>query len=95
MVSKCANPECAAPFLYFHRGRLFRVDTESGQERRRALGADRESQRPLRHLQFFWLCEKCSQNMTLAFEKGVGVTVQPLAPRSEAPAEVDARATAA
>ena len=26
MLSKCANPSCAAPFLYFHSGKLFRVE---------------------------------------------------------------------
>ena len=27
MLSKCANPGCAATFLYLHQGKLFRLDT--------------------------------------------------------------------
>src|SRR5215831_1393489 len=56
MVSKCANPECTTPFLYFHRGRLFRVETEGRQERRRNLGGETGAGKPLRRIEFYWLC---------------------------------------
>jgi len=29
MVSKCANPNCSAPFLYLHQGKLFRLETDA------------------------------------------------------------------
>lgn len=78
MVSKCANPECTTPFRYFHEGRLFRLDIENGYEQRRELG-DGIAKKPLRHLEFYWLCESCSKKMTLAIEKGEGVRVRPTA----------------
>lgn len=77
MVSKCANPECTAPFLYFHVGKLFRLETESGFDRRRALGSEGMSKKPLRRLQFYWLCDRCAEKMTLVFEKGSGIAVKP------------------
>lgn len=77
MVSKCANPECGAPFRYFHQGQLFRLETESGYERRKAMGTDEGVKKPLRHIEFFWLCQGCAAKMTLSSEKGAGVKVQP------------------
>jgi len=76
VVSKCANPTCAATFRYFHQGKLFRLETEAGLDRRRALGADDETKKPRRRIEFYWLCEDCAQSMTIVFEKGVGVTAR-------------------
>ena len=95
MVSKCANPECSATFLYFHVGKLFRIETDSGQERRRAMGNDAEQKRRMRHIEFYWLCDMCSDKMKLVFEKGVGITVQPVGGCEESSEDVAARATAA
>ena len=46
MLSKCANPGCAATFLYLHQGKLFRLDTNvevvagtSGQQLKSLRGA--------------------------------------------------------
>jgi hypothetical protein len=76
MVSKCANPGCQAPFRYFHTGKLFRIDKESGYERRRLLGTEREAKKPARHLEFYWLCDDCARSMTLAFDESSGVSVR-------------------
>jgi hypothetical protein len=76
VVSKCANPECAAPFRYFHVGKLYRLETEAGVDRRRSLGNDEEMEKHLRRIEFYWLCENCASRMTLVFEKGVGVSVR-------------------
>jgi hypothetical protein len=76
VVSKCANPDCAATFRYFHQGKLFRLEIEAGLERRRALGSDNEIKKPLRRIEFYWLCEDCAQQMTIVFEKGVGVSAR-------------------
>jgi hypothetical protein len=77
MVSKCANPDCSAPFRYFHTGKLFRADTDFGFDRRRTMGQDAEQSKPPRRLEFFWLCEDCSGKMTLTFDEQSGVTVRP------------------
>jgi hypothetical protein len=77
VVSKCANPNCAATFRYFHVGKLFRFETETGLDRRRSLGADEAIKKPLRRIEFYWLCEDCAKKMTIVFEKGVGVLARP------------------
>jgi hypothetical protein len=76
MVSKCANPDCAATFHYLHVGKLFRIETSSGQERRRSMGQDEFANRPLRRVEFYWLCENCAPQMTLVFEHDTGVSVR-------------------
>lgn len=77
MVSKCANPECVVPFRYFHTGKLFRVEVSAGADRRRTtMGQDAQPAKPLRRLEFFWLCQNCAPRMTLVFDKDSGVTVR-------------------
>ena len=76
MVSKCANPECFATFRYFHTGKLFRVETSSGEERRRAMGQDQAARKPLRRIEFYWLCENCAPRMTVAYEHASGFSVR-------------------
>jgi len=75
MVSKCANPECSAAFLYLHSGRLFRIETSSGHERRRAMGEE-TPRKPLRRIEFYWLCQNCAPRMTLAYEHDAGISVR-------------------
>jgi hypothetical protein len=84
MVSKCANPDCTAPFRYFHQGKLFRFETEAGLERRRAMGTDSDGKQ-MRRLEFYWLCQQCAPKLTLVSEKEMGVSVRPrLAARASA-----------
>lgn len=78
MLSKCANPECSAPFLYFHRGRLFRLETEGRQDRRRNMGGEVGTAKALRRVEFYWLCQDCAEKMTLTFDRMSGITVRPL-----------------
>jgi hypothetical protein len=79
MVSKCANPNCAAAFLYFHTGRLFRLETGS---RHPDAGDENGMKNCGRQIEFYWLCDDCDSRMTLDFEKGVGVSVRPKFARS-------------
>ena len=81
MVSKCANPECSAPFLYFHRGKLFRFESYGREDRRRYLGDENGMNKCLRRIEFYWLCEECSEKMTLGFDKVSGITVRPNPPK--------------
>lgn len=76
MVSKCANPDCSASFRYFHLGKLFRVETSTGRDRRRTMGQDELQNKPMRRLEFYWLCESCADKMTLVFDKESGITVR-------------------
>lgn len=75
MVSKCANPDCATAFRYFHTGRLFRIETPIGSGHSDSSDDGMKNPRP--HLEFYWLCDDCASHMTLTFERGVGVSVRP------------------
>lgn len=78
MVSKCANPECPASFRYFHQGKLYRIETDAGADRRRVtLGAENKEPGVLRRLEFYWLCDTCSQAFTLVYDRKSGVTLHP------------------
>jgi hypothetical protein len=76
MLSKCANPTCSAAFRYLHHGKLFRMEVPA------ALAAvnkspERGKKPPLR-TEFFWLCERCSTQMTLVYNREMGVTTRAL-----------------
>ena len=76
MVSKCANPDCSAPFHYLREGKVFRLEIQPG-----TAGPSPQpisAEKPVRHLEHFWLCGSCSQTMTLAVEKDKGVVAVPL-----------------
>ncbi len=79
MVSKCANPDCSAPFLYLHQGKLFRMETGTVDANASVLEADPETKKASRHIEFYWLCHDCAAAMTLTYKKGIGVTTKPLA----------------
>ena len=70
MISKCANPDCSAPFLYLHAGKLFRIEVESPAQFQSATGASK----PVRRVEYFWLCDICAKALTLKYIPGSGVT---------------------
>lgn len=58
MVSKCANPRCREPFIYYRHGKLFSVPHT-------ATGAS--SQATVEH---FWLCQSCAKSMAIEVRNG-------------------------
>ncbi len=76
MISKCANPTCAARFLYLHEGKLFRFEREA-QDTELMMGFDPTFRKHCAGVQFYWLCENCAASLTLVHCKGVGVTTHP------------------
>jgi hypothetical protein len=86
MVSKCANPECATLFRYFHQGKLFRLERSAGIDRRRTMGSENPPNKIMRRVEFYWLCDRCAERLTLVAQKESGISVRPL---------LSARATAA
>jgi hypothetical protein len=75
MLSKCANPGCSATFLYLHEGKLFRLDTSVESLAQTPV---REMRKASRHIEFFWLCDSCSAELTLGYSRATGITVVPL-----------------
>jgi hypothetical protein len=79
MLSKCANTSCSAPFLYLHKGKLFRMDVPVDSP------DNTGGKKPACRVEFFWLCNECAGTMTLTYRQGVGVVATPL-PRARAAA---------
>ena len=75
MISKCANPECSAPFRYIRDGKLFRVDLDQLESASIAQG---DSDKRWHRMEHFWLCGRCAATMTLVAEKRRGVMAVPL-----------------
>ena len=71
MMSKCANPQCSSIFRYLHDGKLFQVRATD----RVADGAAKRTARD----EFFWLCNECCKELTIAFDPITGVRAVPRA----------------
>lgn len=91
MLSKCANPSCATPFLYLRHGRLFQAEAFTGNVRPvLALSSQLDMEiaaedsgtvthlRPPQRKELFWLCGECCLTHTLIFAKSGGLAVVPL-----------------
>ncbi len=75
MLSKCANVQCPEKFLSLHKGKLFHlVPSPEIVKASPRIGASLQER--------FWLCERCSQTMTLIWA-GARVHVVPLPIKTE------------
>jgi hypothetical protein len=77
MVGKCANSSCHTSFRYLHEGKLFRIEIPTPQAGSDRFGRD-SSDNFVRKVEWYWLCSRCSAQMTLKMEKGGGVITVPL-----------------
>ncbi len=78
MISHCANPDCAAPFHYLRGGRLYRFEVKSSSPPRNDVpNAICSRKAPLTTV-YFWLCESCCSTLSLRFDPGRGIRLQPL-----------------
>ena len=71
MLSKCANPACSEQFRFLREGKLFHMTPTPEVQ---AIGAD---DCPALY-ERFWLCDRCSMEMTLVWD-GTHAKVVPLA----------------
>ena len=73
MLSKCANPACSTPFRYLRDGKLFEVESH------RPVKAAADHAKPVRSIEFFWLCGQCSAELTVVNDDQNGVITVPIA----------------
>jgi len=81
MVSNCANPACATPLRYLRDGRLYQFEVKSLEKpgANPAASEDEVSpKRKSRHIWHYWLCGRCSPNLTLKFDQLQGLKLIPL-----------------
>ena len=64
MLTTCANPNCREAFRYLRDGRLFRLQTE-------VKGSSSEISDP----EYFWLCARCAETMSLRLAEDRQVVV--------------------
>jgi hypothetical protein len=81
MLHKCANPACGGVFRSLSRGKLFLLETENAPVISDAGPANRR-ERPVRHVERYWLCDLCSPLLSLIFERGRGMVTIPLPVRN-------------
>ena len=79
MLSHCANPECASPFLRLGQGRLFLVETEFEAKLGDLIAPTSPyTRRQARRLERYWLCDQCAQVWTLVHDRIQGIALLPL-----------------
>lgn len=75
MLDKCANPGCLRTFHYFGEGRVYFKSCDcSHVPRGREMSLWPECPAPL---EYFWLCSRCSQTLTLVFDRSGMAVVGP------------------
>lgn len=77
VAQKCANPECLAELRRLGDGMLFRVP--------RAISNSHRAPRKRAATEYFWLCSKCTETMTLEVGRGRSVRVIPVLSAMELP----------
>ena len=91
MLSRCANPQCAKPFLRLGQGRLFLAETVSVAHPPDAtVSLFPYARHPPRRVERYWLCDQCSRISTLVHDHNQGIILMPLAgppPRTRLAAE--------
>lgn len=70
MLHKCANPPCPNLFRKMHQGRLFQLPASS-------LWRGIRSRRSGLRVEYFWLCDQCSTNLTLTYDPAAGIIAVP------------------
>ena len=74
MLDKCLNPGCLKTFHYFGQGRVYSKSCNcSHVPRGREMSLWPDCSSPL---EYFWLCEHCSQTLVLAFDGSGKAVVQ-------------------
>ena len=79
MLSKCANPACSQPFRYLRDGKLFEIEIHSSPDASAA-----GERKPIRRVEFFWLCGQCCTELTVVHDSTQGVITIPIPARPAA-----------
>lgn len=78
MLSKCANPSCSTELIYLREGKIFVMEHTAKPH---VLPVGPVLAKPANHLEHFWLCGPCSENLTLIYRPEGGIKVVPKEPR--------------
>jgi len=70
LLNKCANLDCGESFRYLQQGKLFRVEKVT-----------RDGSSEVEHPEYFWLCQECSEKVSLRLDGNAKVTAVALSDR--------------
>ena len=73
MLAKCVNPVCCNQFLFLHQGKLFEVEFQYSDGV--VASGHREPVNGKMHVERYWLCDKCAEELTLSFDKRQGLVI--------------------
>ncbi len=80
MVTKCANPSCSASFQYFRNGKLFLIELP-----RASSGVGHvNSWAKNKGIEYFWLCDRCSSELTVTVDRSGRAAVAKVSASSSA-----------
>jgi hypothetical protein len=82
MLHKCANPVCPSVFRSLRHGKLFLLETDYAAEPDPTPSLTSRRERLARRVERYWLCDCCSAQLTLTFERGRGMVTVPLPVRN-------------
>jgi hypothetical protein len=88
---KCANPACLVAFHWTGGGKLFRFRPDSSLPSGKNSTTDASAE--IHGVRHYWLCERCSQMLTLVYDEQGDVILKVLWPKlpvTEAPKEASA-----
>jgi hypothetical protein len=68
MLSKCANPDCQSTLHYLREGKVFKIEAD-------AAPFLVNGPKPVKKVEHFWLCGRCSENWTLLYDKSAASVV--------------------
>ena len=71
MLAKCVNPVCRNQFLFLHQGKLLEVEVQYSDGA--VASGHREPASGKIHLERYWLCDRCAEELTLSFDKRQGL----------------------
>ena len=74
MLSKCANPSCSTPLVYLREGKIFMMENAPGPQ---PTGPSQHQLASASRVEHFWLCGPCSADMTVVYDRKLGVRVLP------------------
>ena len=74
MLSKCANPSCSTPLVYLREGKIFMMVAPSRLE---VATPTQQLPKETSRIEHYWLCGRCSAEMTLAYDRQRGVQIVP------------------
>jgi hypothetical protein len=84
MTTKCANPLCIRPFLYFRSGKIYLIEVPASPE-----GIAPENSR--KEIEYFWLCGACVQSMHATLDRDGSVVLEQIAGDLPADARLGAK----